>query len=59
MKRIDAILECYGEDAVESDKSAELDGIIYHAWYIYGIKKEQLFDWLTEEQIIDFYQSGI
>ena len=60
MKKIDAILESYGKEKFEQKFEIEIDGELYNGWYIYGLDtKEQLLQWLNEEQIIDFYESGI
>ncbi len=60
MKELDAILMCYGKYNLEQNFEIKIRGIFYNAWYIYGLDtKEQLLQWLNEEQIIDFYESGI
>ena len=43
MKKIDAILMCYGKDALEQHFEIEIRGVLYCAWMIERIEtKEEL-----------------
>ncbi|MCT7550925.1 hypothetical protein N5U04_06690 [Aliarcobacter butzleri] len=60
MKKIDAILMCYGKNALEQNFEIEIKGVLYTAWYIEGIEtKEKLGKMFNKKQIIDIYESGI
>lgn len=61
MKKLDAILMCYGKDALEQNFEIEVKGVLYTAWMIEGIKtKEELENIYSKKQIIiDIYESGI
>ena len=60
MKKIDAILMCYGIDALEKKSEIEIRGVLYCAWMIERIEtKEELEKIYSKKQIIDIYESGI
>ncbi len=60
MKKIDAILMCYGKDALEQHFEIEIRGVLYCAWMIERIEtKEELEKIYSKKQIIDIYESGI
>ena len=60
MKKIDAILMCYGKDALEQHFEIEIRGVLYCAWMIKRIeRKEELEKTYSKKQIIDIYESGI
>lgn len=60
MKKIDAILMCYGKDALEQHFEIEIRGVLYCAWMIEKIEtKEELEKIYSKKQIIDIYESGI
>lgn len=60
MKKIDAILMCYGKDALEQHFEIEIRGVLYCAWMIERIEtKEELEKTYSKKQIIDIYESGI
>ncbi len=60
MKKIDAILMCYGIDALEKKSEIEIRGVLYTAWFIEGVEtREDLERMYSEKQIIDIYESGI
>ena len=60
MKKIDAILMCYGKDALEQHFEIEIRRVLYCAWMIERIEtKEELEKIYSKKQIIDIYESGI
>lgn len=60
MKKYEAILLCYGKDALEKNFEIEIRGVLYTAWMIEGVeKKEELEEMFTKKEIIDIYESGI
>ena len=60
MKKIDAILMCYGKDALEQHFEIEIRGVLYCAWMIERIEtKEELEKTYSKKQIIHIYESGI
>jgi hypothetical protein len=60
VKKIDAILMCYGKDALEQHFEIEIRGVLYCAWMIEKIEtKEELEKIYSKKQIIDIYESGI
>lgn len=60
MKKIDAILECYGKEKFEEKFEIGIDGELFTGWYIYGLDtKEQLLQWFSKKQILEIYESGI
>ena len=62
MKKLDAILMCYGKDALEKNFEIELKGggVLYTAWVIENIEeKEDLEKMFSKKQIIYIYESGI
>ena len=60
MKKIDAILMCYGKDALEQHFEIEIRGVLYCAWMIERIEtQEELEKIYSKKQIIDIYESGI
>lgn len=60
MKKIDAILMCYGKDALERNFEIEIKRVLYTAWMIEEIEtKEELEKIYSKKQIIDIYESGI
>ncbi|MDX9742643.1 MAG: hypothetical protein RBT59_02365 [Arcobacteraceae bacterium] len=60
MKKIYAILMCYGKDALEQHFEIEIRGVLYCAWMIERIEtKEELEKIYSKKQIIDIYESGI
>ena len=60
MKKIDAILECYGKEKFEEKFEIGIDGELFTGWYIYGLDtKEQLLQWFSKNQILEIYESGI
>jgi hypothetical protein len=60
VKKIDAILMCYGKDALEQHFEIEIRGVLYCAWMIERIEtKEELEKIYSKKQIIDIYESGI
>lgn len=60
MKKIDAILMCYGKDALERNFEIEIKGVLFTVWCIEGIEtKEELEKIYSKKQIIDIYESGI
>ena len=60
MKKIDAILMCYGKDALEQHFEIEIRGVLYCAWMIERIEtKEELEKIYSKKQIFDIYESGI
>ena len=60
MRKIDAILMCYGKDALEQHFEIEIRGVLYCAWMIERIEtKEELEKIYSKKQIIDIYESGI
>ncbi|MCT7642632.1 hypothetical protein [Aliarcobacter butzleri] len=60
MKKIDAILLCYGTNALKEDLEIIRKGISFNAWMIEGIKTaKKLKKIYTKKQIITIYESGI
>ncbi|MCG3717673.1 hypothetical protein [Aliarcobacter butzleri] len=60
MKKIDAILLCYGTNALKQKIEIKIKQIVYTSWMIEGINtKEELMKMYTKRQIITIYESGI
>ncbi|MDN5127380.1 hypothetical protein [Aliarcobacter butzleri] len=60
MKKYDAIILCYGKDALEKNFEIEMRGVLYTAWMLEGVEeKEELEEKYSKKQIIDIYESGI
>ena len=60
MKKIDAILKCYGKEKFEQKFEVKIDGELFTGWYIYGLdKKEQLLQWFSKKQILEIYENGV
>ncbi|QKF77478.1 hypothetical protein [Arcobacter defluvii] len=60
MKKIEAILKCYGEKALKQDIKIIRKGIDYNTWMIEKIKTaKKLKKMYTKKQIITIYESGI
>lgn len=60
MKKYEAILLCYGKDALEKNFEIEIRGILYTSWMIEGIEtKKELEEKYNKKQIIGIYESGI
>ena len=59
MKKIEAILKCYGEKALKQDTKIIRKGIDYNTWMIEEIEtKEELEKIYSKKQIIDIYESA-
>lgn len=59
MKRIDCILLCYGEIALQQKIEIKVKETLYTSWMIEGIKtKKELQKIYTKKQIIAIYDSG-
>lgn len=60
MKKVDAILNCYGEKAMKQKIEIRIKQNVYTSWLIEGIKTaKKLKKIYTKEQIVAIYQSGI
>lgn len=60
MKKIEAILKCYGEKALKQDIKIIRKGIDYNTWMIEKIKTaKKLKKMYSKKQIITIYESGI
>ncbi len=60
MKKIEAILKCYGQKALKQDIKIIRKGIDYNTWMIEKIKTaKKLKKMYTKKQIIRIYESGI
>ena len=60
MKKIEAILKCYGQKALKQDIKIIRKGIDYNTWMIEKIKTaKKLKKMYTKKQIITIYESGI
>ena len=60
MKKIKAILKCYGQKALKQDIKIIRKGIDYNTWMIEKIKTaKKLKKMYTKKQIITIYESGI
>lgn len=60
MKKIKAILLCYGKIAFEKEIEIEFNGEYYNAWIIEGIEtKKELLRAYSKKQIILIYESGL
>ena len=59
MKKIEAILKCYGQKALKQDIKIIRKGIDYNTWMIEKIKTaKKLKKMYTKKQIITIYESG-
>ena len=59
MKKIEAILKCYGQKALKQDIKIIRKGIDYNTWMIEKIKTaKKLKKMYTKKQIIRIYESG-
>ena len=60
MKKIEAILKCYGQKALKQDIKIIRKGIDYNTWMIEKIKTaKKLKKMYSKKQIITIYESGI
>ena len=60
MKKYEAILLCYGKDALEQNFEINVRRVIFTAWMIEGVEtKEELEEKNNKKQIINIYESGI
>lgn len=60
MKKIEAILLCYGNVAIKQEIEIKVKGVSYSSWMITGIKtRKNLEKTYTKKEIIEIYESGI
>lgn len=60
MKKIEAILLCYGNVAIKQEIEIKVKGVSYSSWKITGIKTaKKLKKIYTKKQIVAIYESGI
>lgn len=60
MKRIQAVLLCYGEVAIKQNIEIKIKGVVYSSWMITRIKtRKKLKKCYSKKQIISIYKSGI
>jgi hypothetical protein len=60
MKKIEAILLCYGKVAIKQEIEIKVKEVIYSSWMITGIKtRKKLKKSYSKKQIIAIYESAI
>ncbi len=60
MKKIEAILLCYGNVAIKQEIEIKVKGVSYSSWMITEIKtRKNLEKTYTKKEIIEIYESGI
>lgn len=58
MNKYEAILLCYGSNALKQKKEIKIKQTIYTSWMIEGIQnREDLLKIYTKKQIIEIYES--
>ncbi len=60
MKKIKAILLCYGNVAIKQEIEIKVKGVSYSSWMITGIKtRKKLKKIYTKKEIISIYESEL
>ena len=60
MKKIEAILLCYGNVAIKQEIEIKVKGVVYLSWKITGIKtRKKLKKIYTKREIISIYESEL
>lgn len=60
MKKIEAILLCYGNVAIKQEIEIKVKEVVYSSWMITGIKtKKKLKKIYTKKEIISIYESEL